>query len=302
MDLKQLRYFLAVAEEAHFGRAAHRLHIVQPALSMQIRALEESLGTSLFKRTSRRVELTDAGALLRVEAERTIAQAEHAKLVVQQAARGEIGSIRIGFAGYAAFAGAGVLSRHVRLFHARHPNVEMELREMAPGTQEEDIKDSRLDLGYAAASGDTFDSRLAVDLVGSWPWLIAICREHPLAAEETLSAKSLRTEPFMTYRTGSHEALSTTLLRRVLGREPQISHRVNTILSGLAIVASGLAVALVPEPIGQMKIPGLTFRPLADFVPPSRLVMLSRADETSGAVNAYLKLVRAQCAQLQHGR
>jgi DNA-binding transcriptional LysR family regulator len=86
MDLRQLRYFLAVAEEGHFGRAVNRFHIVQPALSMQIRAHEESLGTQLFKRTSRRVELTEAGVLLRVEAERTIAQAEHAKLV----ARGEL--------------------------------------------------------------------------------------------------------------------------------------------------------------------------------------------------------------------
>ena len=96
MDLRQLRYFLAVAQEGHFGRAANRLNIVQPALSMQIRALEESLGAQLFKRTSRRVELTEAGALFRIEAERTIAQAEHAKLVVQRAARGELGSIRIG--------------------------------------------------------------------------------------------------------------------------------------------------------------------------------------------------------------
>jgi DNA-binding transcriptional LysR family regulator len=94
MVLRQLRYFLAIAEVGHFGRAASRLHIVQPALSMQIRALEEALGALLFKRTSRGVELTEAGALLRVEAERTIAQAERAKLVVQRSARGEFGSDR----------------------------------------------------------------------------------------------------------------------------------------------------------------------------------------------------------------
>ena len=302
MDLKQLRYFLAVAEESHFGRAAQRLHIVQPALSMQIRALEESLGTSLFKRTSRRVELTEAGALLRVEAERTIAQAEHAMRVVQRAARGETGRIRIGFAGVAAFAGAGVLSRHIRLFHARHPQVEMELSEMPTGVQAEDIVNGRLDLGYTAASGDTFDSRLAVELVGSWPWLVALCREHPLAANETISTKSLRNESFMTYQTGGDEAVSLKVLRRLLGREPQVTHRVSTVLSGLAIVAGGLALAFVPEPLSQMRIPGLTFRPLADFVPPARLVLLSRADETSGAIKAYLKFVRAQSAQLQQER
>ena len=168
MDLRQLRYFLAVAEEGHFGRAAKRLHIVQPALSMQIRALEASLGTLLFKRTSRRVELTDAGALLRIEAERTIAQAEHARRVVQQAARGEIGSVRIGFAGNAAF--AGILSGNIRSFHARHANVAIELREMAPSLQADEIAAGRLDVGYCPAFGGAPDPRLAVIPVGSWPW------------------------------------------------------------------------------------------------------------------------------------
>src|SRR3977135_156950 len=105
MELRHLRYFLAVAEEGHFGRAAQRLHIVQPALSMQIRALEAELGPPLFERTSRQVLLTEAGVLFRVEAERTIQQAARAKDVAQRAARGEVGSVRIGFVGNASFGG-----------------------------------------------------------------------------------------------------------------------------------------------------------------------------------------------------
>jgi DNA-binding transcriptional LysR family regulator len=101
VDLRHLRYFVAVAEEKHFGRAAQRLHIVQPALSMQIRSLEEEIGGALFVRTSRNVELTQAGSLLLVEARRTLAQAERTKDIVQRSLRGETGTVRVGFAGNA---------------------------------------------------------------------------------------------------------------------------------------------------------------------------------------------------------
>jgi DNA-binding transcriptional LysR family regulator len=292
MDLRQLRYFLAVAEEGHFGRAAQRLHIVQPALSMQIRALEESLGTLLFERTSRRVELTDAGALLRIEAERTIAQAEHAKRVVQQAARGEIGSVRIGFAGNAAF--AGILSGNIRSFHARHAHVAIELREMAPLLQADEIAAGRLDVGYCPVFGGAPDSRLAVSPVGSWPWLVAIARSHPLAARESLAPKSLRGEPFIVYAAHGADVGQLDQVRQVLGREPHVAHRAANTLTVLAMVASGLGLALVPQPLGEVRMTGLTYRPLAGVSQRSELVLLSRAAESSGAVNAFLKLVRAE--------
>ena len=105
MDLRHLRYFLAVAQEGHFGRAAEKLNIVPPALSMQIKALEEELGGPLFIRTSRKVELTEAGKLLQTEAQRTLEQAEHARLTVQRSMRGETGLVRVGFAGNAVFSG-----------------------------------------------------------------------------------------------------------------------------------------------------------------------------------------------------
>ena len=298
MDLRQLRYFLAVAQEGHFGRAANRLHIVQPALSMQIRALEESLGAQLFIRTSRRVELTEAGALFRVEAERTIAQAEHAKLVVQRAARGELGSIRIGFSsGAATF--AGLLSRHIRRFHARYPQVEMELREIAVPFQMDDIVAGRLDLGYCPVYGDTFDSRLAVELLRSWPYLVAIRRDHPLAANETIPAKSLMNEPVV-YLAGTHGHVN--LVGRVLGREPVLSYRATNVLAALTMVASGLGFAIAGQPLSEMRIPGVVYRPLAGFSQRYTLAVLSRADETSGVVNAFLKLVRAQSVRRHGGR
>jgi DNA-binding transcriptional LysR family regulator len=294
MDLRQLRYFLAVAEEGHFGRAASRLHIVQPALSMQIRALEETLGTLLFKRTTRRVELTEAGALLRVEAERMVAQAEHAKLIVQRAARGEIGSVRIGFTGIAVY--AGVLARDIRSFLARHPKVEIEFRDIAFPFLPDEIMAGRLDLGYILAWRRTFDRRLTVDLVGSWPSMVAINRDHPLAANETLSARSLRNEPFIVYAAHSADVDHLEGVRRVLGREPRVAHRVASGLAVLTLVACGLGLALVSQAFSDVRIPGITYRPLAGSRHAFRMVLLSRSGETSGAVNAFLNVVRAQSA------
>lgn len=295
MDLKQLRYFLAVAEEGHFGRAAQRVHIVQPALSMQIQALEQGLGALLFERTTRRVKLTEAGALLRVEAQRAIAQVEHAKLVVQRAARGEIGNVRIGFAGNAAL--AGVLSGNIRSFHARYPNVQIALREMAPLLQAEEITAGRLDVGYSPAFGGTLNSGLAVDPVGSWLWLVAIAREHPLAANAALTPKSLRKEPFIVYASHGADVGQLEQVRQVLGREPQVAHRAANTLTVLTMVAAGLGVALVPQPISEVRLAGLTYRPLNGLSQRSDLVVLSRTGETSGAVNMFLTLIRAQAAR-----
>lgn len=132
---------MAVAAEGHFGRAAEKLHIVQSALSMQIQALEEELGALLFTRTSRRVELTEAGQLLVVEAQRTLTQAERAKEIVHQSAQGDIGSVRVGFSGNAAF--MGKLSGDLRLFHKQLPRVTIALQELPAQKQADAIWSER---------------------------------------------------------------------------------------------------------------------------------------------------------------
>jgi DNA-binding transcriptional LysR family regulator len=148
MDLRHLRYFLAVAEEGHFGRAADRLHIVQPALSMQIRALETELGTALFERTSRRVTLTEAGTLFRVEAERTLQQAARAKEVAQRAARGEVGTVRVGFVPDPAY--AGKVAADVSAFKRAYPKVDLALTELPPLRQVEAVLAGQLNVGYSS--------------------------------------------------------------------------------------------------------------------------------------------------------
>ncbi|MGZ7460223.1 LysR substrate-binding domain-containing protein [Pseudomonas sp. Ma2-10] len=288
MDLRHLRYFLAVAEEGHFGRAAQRLHIVQSALSMQIRALEEELGGPLFLRTSRRVELTEAGILLRAEAQRTLDQAAHAQRVVQRSLRGEMGTVRIGFAGNAVFSGR--LMADVRTFRAAYPDAEVILRELAPQLQVEAIQNGQLDLGYAPShGGQAHDSELLFERIGTWPLVVALPEDHPLASHKTLRVPMLGAESLIIYAAHGADEYMLAGLRKALGREPKVQRTTST-LSVLALVAAGMGVAMVPAPLMQVTIPGLTYRSFDDVEPHTDLLLISRVKEIGGAVRAFLRV------------
>ncbi|MEN3812309.1 LysR family transcriptional regulator [Chromobacterium piscinae] len=195
MELRHLRYFLAVADEGHFGRAAEKLHIVQPALSAQIRSLEEELGVVLFVRSTRKVELSDAGRILLIEARRTVEQAERAKSVMRRAARGETGVVRIGFVGNAV--AAGRLSDDLLAFHAAWPDVAVELHEMAPAEQLEAILAGRLDVGYCPQLGHSLPAGLQARSAGRgipWP------RTAHCASLTCMSSRSSFTPPMATMR------------------------------------------------------------------------------------------------------
>jgi DNA-binding transcriptional LysR family regulator len=167
MELRHLRYFVTVAEEGHFGRAAERLHIVQPALSMQIKALEEELGGPLFVRTSRKVTLTAAGSALLIEARRTLDQAERARDVVANMVSGSIGNVRIGFAGNAVF--SGQLTTDLHRFHRTHPRAQLEVVEVSPQAQVAALLEGRIDVAYCPDHGGLTAPGLNVELVGEWP-------------------------------------------------------------------------------------------------------------------------------------
>jgi DNA-binding transcriptional LysR family regulator len=294
MDLRHIRYFVAVAEEAHFGRAAKRLHIVQPALSMQIRALETELGVTLFERTSRRVELTEAGALFRTEAERTLQQAARAKDVAERAARGEVGSVRLGFVASAMF--AGKVFADLSSFKLRYPAVDVELAESLPVLQMKAVLSGQLDAGYAGYNSEFRNIQqpeLTVDRIASWKWMIAMTADHKLAARRALRANALRDEAFIVYASLAGLDRQVRLLRQILGQEPRIVHTAPTILALLAFAASGVGLALVPTPFQNMAIPNIAYRPLAHFSGRAELVMVSRRNERSPAVRCFIEIARA---------
>ncbi|MBU9400719.1 LysR substrate-binding domain-containing protein [Burkholderia multivorans] len=294
MDLRHLRYFLAVAEEGHFGRAAERLHIVQPALSVQIRALEDELGTALFVRSTRKVMLTDAGRMLVTEARRTLEQAERAKTLIQRAARGETGVVRIGFVGNAV--ATGRLSDDLTAFHAAWPDVALELHEMAPAAQQDAILAGRLDIGYCPAFGTAFDPKLSVRTVGSWAWQVVMSDRHPLAKRRTVPIAALMDEPFILYAADGDDEGQLAILRQVLGRAPRVAHKVSSTLSVLALTGAGLGVALAPAPLSRIAAPNVVYRKLGTGGPRSELVVLSRIGGEWGAVERYLAMLGERTA------
>lgn len=289
MDLRHLRYFVVVAEEGHFGRAAQRLHIVQPALSMQIRALEEEFGGLLFARTSRRVELTEAGKLLLLEARRTLAQADYAKSVVQDSLRGTTGKVRIGFTGNAAL--SGKLVEDLRRFRRSYPAVEIELREIVPHLQGEAILQGQIDVGYGPNTGLSLSPNLTTREIGKWQFVLAMATEHPLAKRKQVSIKALAKESLILYAEDENDG-SLAYFREELGSAfLHSAQRMPSALSVLVLAAGGMGVALVPTPIvDAVTIPYLTYRPIAGAKMSADLLLLHRASETRGAVNAFIAL------------
>ncbi|HSZ51049.1 MAG TPA: LysR substrate-binding domain-containing protein [Caulobacteraceae bacterium] len=290
MNLRHLRYFVAVAEEGHFGRAAERLHIVQPALSMQIRALEDEMGGALFTRTTRRVELTEAGRLLVIEAQRTLAQAQRAKDVVQASLRGEIGTIRLGFVGNAVLTGR--LMADLRAFHALYPSALLDLHETPPHTQSEAILSGELDVGYSPHSGFDIDARLTVDPLITSPFVAAMATDHALAKNDWVPLSAIENETLILFGLETSDEGPLGLLRQA-GSHPKSILRVSSTLSVLATAAAGMGIALVPAAGEHLQIPHLTYRKIPELSDVADLVLISRAQETSGAVRAFLQLARA---------
>ncbi|MEL4013713.1 LysR substrate-binding domain-containing protein [Dryocola clanedunensis] len=290
MDLRHLKYFLAVAEERHFGRAAERLNIVQPALSMQIKALEAELGGPLLIRTSRRVELTEAGKLLQAEAARTLEQVEHTRLAVERSIRGETGRVRIGFAGNAVFSGR--LMQDVRSFHQAFPDAEIICQELAPQLQNEAIQSGTLDVGYMPDYYPVHDSALAYEPVGEWGRVVVMSSDHNLAAKESLTIGMLAYEPLIMYSINDEDSQLDSQLSQLLGDKLNIAWRISSSLSVLAMAGAGLGIALVPAPLAKVAVPGVVYRVLDAPELSANLTMVSRQNEPSAAVLAYLNHTR----------
>lgn len=259
MELRHLRYFSVLAEELHFGRAARRLSISQPPLSVAIRQLEESVGARLFERNSKEVRLTHAGEALRISARRLLLQAEEAALEARDVAAGSAGRLRIGFVGAMLYRG---LPQALRAFQVRHPAVRITLAELNSGVQIAELLHDRLDLGFVHTS--RMPPELQHRLLLSEPFVCCLPSGHALARKRVLAPADLRNQPFVLF---SREA-SPDYHERILsicadaGFLPEVRHEVRHWLAVVSLVSQGMGVALVPQAMRHSALRGAVFRPL----------------------------------------
>ncbi|WP_433710232.1 LysR substrate-binding domain-containing protein [Nocardia sp. CA-084685] len=261
MELRHLRYFATVADTKHFGKAAERLHMAQPALSQSIRQLEAELGAALFTRTTRQVALTPAGEFLLGEARRVLDTVEDGVRGVRRIADGHLGMIRLGVTGTAALSH---LPRIARRLQRELPSVALEIESDLLTTEQCDrLCAGSLDLGVLRPplSGDGLDLRvLEVE-----PLVLALPVDHRLAVEPVIAMADLRAENLITYA-GRGSVINAAVMRscRAAGFTPDATRDAHGSAVMLALVAGGLGVAVVPASTRVLSLPGVVFRELAD--------------------------------------
>lgn len=263
MELRQLRYFVAVAEELHFTRAAARLGIAQPALSQQIRRLETTLGVELFSRTKRRVTLTPAGRAFLAEARGTLEQARRAALIARRTAAGELGPLTLGFVGSATDA---LLPRALPTLRARHPELKVVLREMTSAAQIDALSRGDIDLGLLRPPSPLVPG-LRTRLVAREPLVCALPADHPLARRERLTPGDLHGQPFVLFprRQGPWlYDLITAYCRGADGAAPNVVQEAVMMQTITALVAAGTGLSLVPASQQAITRKGLAYRPLVN--------------------------------------
>lgn len=261
MELRHLRYFLALAAELHFGRAARRLSISQPPLTVAIQQLEAQVGAPLFLRNSRGVQLTAAGLALVPAARAALEQAEQALHAARDAASGQAGRLSVGFAGTMLYRG---LPQMLRRFQAEHPRLQFSLRELSSSEQLVELQHARLDAGFAHVAHAP--AGLAQLLVSSQPFVACVPASHALARRRALPLGALAGEPLaLVSRTVSPDYHARIIgACQAAGFNPQPLHELQHWLSVVSLVAQGLAVALVPAALQQAGLAGAAFVPVQD--------------------------------------
>lgn len=290
LDVRRMRYFLAVAEELHFGRAAERLHIAQPALSRQIALLEKGLGVLLFDRIRSRIQLTRAGEALIPHVRDILARIEEASGAARSAALGVTGSLSVGFVGSATYE---VLPRILQLFRRSNPSVDLQVFTMNNAELKTALIERRLDVAFSRPG--IADPEIRQRDIFAEPLVAILPADHPLAGRGKLALSELRDEPFILYPRHPRPSFADTVARhcRDAGFEPRVATETMDLQTALGLVAIGVGCSIVPRSVGESARSGIRCVQLSDVKLRTVLGMNWRRDNRSSVLRNFLDVANA---------
>lgn len=292
MEFRHLKYFVVVAEERHFTRAAERLGMAQPPLSQQVRKLEREIGAQLFHRLTRGVELTDAGRVLYEDAKRIVDQVEQAKTRALSAARGQTGHIRVGFASSVVF--HPVIAEIVRAYREAHPDVRLSPSESNVSALIDDLLAERIDLAIIRQTSQESE-RVKIEPLFDEDMLMVLPPQHELAGRTSISLHSIAQETLIMFP----RAIAPVLYDEVIsacqraGFSPRLGQESTQVASAVSLVAAGFGVSIVPRSIRQILAPGVTFHAIEGPQPKAQFVIAYRSTECSKVVRDFLQIARS---------
>lgn len=299
MELRQLRYFEAVASTLNFSRAAERLHIAQPPLSRQIQQLEDELGVQLLDRTSRPMKLTNAGSFFFDQSVQLLARLKEIQNATRRIGAGGTRWMGIGFVPSILY---GFLPKVLRQFVAENENLDISLSELTSVQQADALKAGRIDVGFG---------RLAIQnegleniVLAEEPLVVAIPAHSPLAGERRIALVSLAREMLILYPAAPRPSFADQILQQfsVRGYEVLKTYETNGLQTAIGLVAAGMGVTIVPESVQRLRRDDIAYRPLSDKGLSSPLIMTIRTGDTSNHVAKFRKMIDGALANTAASR
>ena len=290
MELRHLRYFVAVAEELHFTRAAERLHIGQPPLSLQIRLLEEEVGARLLERSRRWVRLTEAGRLFLDDTRRILALAEEAGSTARRAERGELGTLRIGFTASTPL--TDVFNRVVNAYRKQFPLVTLTMTDLPTLRQVEAIRDRTIDLGFIRPPEGAVPHDIDIATLQHEPLVLVAPLHHPLLDTDAVEIRDLAAYPFVTFLPEAGTGIQPQVLRlcREAGFTPDIALQAGEGSAIIGLVAAGCGISILPKSFSAIRVRGVRYRTLTDANAVTQLMLARRKGERSPLADAFFAL------------
>jgi DNA-binding transcriptional LysR family regulator len=287
MELRHIRYFLAVAHERHFTRAAAKLGIGQPPLSLQIKDLEREVGAALFHRVAHGAELTEAGRAFLEGVREMPALAERATMAARRAARGETGSLRVGFTTSASFNAA--VPSAIRAFRRAYADVYLTLEEAISTRLVTGLQDGSFDAVFLRP-GTPGTDRFQLRVLSEEPIVVALPEGHPIAARKEINLAMLKDEPFLLFPREVGRTMHDVIMGacKAAGFEPKVGQVAPTTVSVVNLVAAGLGVSIVPASMSKVRVKGVVYRQIAGQKLTARLALAYRRGETSPVVRNFI--------------